>query len=69
MQPAALPSYLSFPWEEADEMLTLLVSRAAKLINCSPGSSGEQEFDQLVSAIQAYDAKRWPAPRRRKCDA
>jgi len=58
------PHLFSFPWEEADEMLTLLVSRAAKLINSYPNSSEEREFDQLVSAIQAYDAKRWP-PRRR----
>ena len=59
MQAAPLSFWL-FPWEEADEMLTLLVSRAAKLVNCGPGSPEEQEFDQLVNAIQAYDAKRWP---------
>jgi len=58
MHPA--PHLFSFPWEEADEMLALLVSRAAKLVNYGPNSPEDQEFDQLVRAIQAYDAKRWP---------
>lgn len=59
MTAGALPLQ-SFPWKEADEMLTLLVGRAAGLINCVPGSPGEREFDKLACAIEAYDAKRRP---------
>jgi len=59
MNAGALPLQ-SFPWKEADEMLTLLVGRAAVLINCVPGSPGEREFDELACAIKAYDAKRRP---------
>ena len=57
-----------FPWDEADRMFTLLVKRAAELKDCHPGSPGEEEFDRLVSAIEAYEAKRWPEglPRRRQ---
>jgi hypothetical protein len=49
-----------FPWNEADRMFTLLVKRAAELAHCSPGSVEEEEFDRLASAIEAYEAKRWP---------
>jgi hypothetical protein len=58
-----------FPWDEADRMFTLLVKRAAELSDCKPGSPEEEEFDRLVSAIEAYDTKRWPnapPPRRRQ---
>jgi len=57
-----------FPWDEADRMFTLLVKRAAELADCRPGSPEEEEFDRLVSVIEAYEAKRWPAdqPRRRQ---
>jgi hypothetical protein len=48
-----------FPWDEADRMFTLLVKRAAELAYCHPGSPEEEEFDCLVSAIEAYEAKRW----------
>ncbi len=56
-----------FPWDEADRMFTLLVKRAAELNDCHSGSPQEKEFDRLVSAIEAYEAKRWPQtpPRRR----
>jgi len=57
-----------FPWDEADRMFTLLVKRAAEVAACHPGSPQEEEFDRLVSAIEAYEAKRWPEvrlPRRR----
>jgi hypothetical protein len=50
----------AFPWDEADRMFTLLVKRAAELSDCKPGSREEEEFDRLVSAIEAYEAKRWP---------
>ncbi len=54
-----------FPWKEADEMLTLLIRRAAQLIHCRIGSSEEEEFNLLASAIEAYEIKRWPATPRR----
>jgi hypothetical protein len=57
-----------FPWDEADRMFTLLVKREAELAECRPGSPEEEEFDRLVSTIEAYEAKRWPRgrqPRRR----
>jgi hypothetical protein len=50
-------------------MFTLLVKRAAALADCHPGSPEEEEFDRLTSAIEAYEAKRWPEgppPRRRR---
>ena len=50
----------AFPWDEADRMFTLLVKRAAELSDCQPGSPEEEEFDRLVSAIEADEAKRWP---------
>ena len=50
-----------FPWKEADEMLALLIRRAAGLIHCRPGSSEEEEFNSLANAIEAYEMKRWPA--------
>jgi hypothetical protein len=56
MHAGAIP----FPWKEADEMLTLLIERALVLGNCAAGSIEEIEFDQLASAIEAYEAKRWP---------
>ena len=49
-------------------MFALLVKRAAELADCHPGSPEEEEFDRLVSAIEAYEAKRWPngPPKRRR---
>jgi hypothetical protein len=59
-----------FPWDEAYRMFALLVKRAAELADRrpSPGTLEDEEFDRLVSAIEAYEAKRWPdgAPRRRR---
>ena len=55
-----------FPWNEADRMFTLLIKRAAELARCSPGSAEEEEFDRLASAIEAYEAKRWPEGRAAK---
>ena len=51
---------IPFPWKEADEMLTLLIERALALGNCAAGTVEEIEFDQLASAIEAYEAMRWP---------
>ena len=55
-----------FPWDETDRMFSLLVKRAHELKDCHPGSPQEEEFDRLVSAIEAYEVKRWPEelPRR-----
>jgi hypothetical protein len=51
-------------------MFALLVKRAAELADrqLSPGTHEEEEFDRLVSAIEAYEAKRWPdgRPRHRR---
>ncbi len=47
-------------------MFTLLVKRAAELKDCHPGSPEEEEFDRLVSAIEAYEVKRWPDGLRRR---
>jgi len=55
-----------FPWNEADEMLTLLIKRAADLAHCCPGTQEEKEFDSLAQAIEAYEAKRWPVSHRRR---
>jgi hypothetical protein len=53
-----------FPWKEADDMLTLLIKRAAELVHCRPGSPQEEEFNSLANAIEAYEVKRWaPLPR------
>jgi hypothetical protein len=58
-----------FPWNEADRMFTLLIKRAAGLANAPVGSPEEEEVEVLASAIEAYEAKRWPegltVPRRR----
>ena len=58
-----------FPWDEADRMFALLIKRAAELADRqpTPGTPEEEEFDRLVSAIEAYETKRWPdgPPRRR----
>jgi hypothetical protein len=51
----------SFPWNEADRMFTLLVKRTTELAHCHSGSPQEEEFDCLARAIEAYEAKRWPA--------
>ena len=48
-----------FPWKEAEEMLAVLIRRAAGLVDYAPGSLEDKEFDQLASAIEAYEAKRW----------
>jgi hypothetical protein len=58
---ARISSAESFPWNEADKMFTLLVKRAAELVHCRTGSTQEEEFDCLANAIEAYEAKRWPA--------
>ena len=50
----------AFPWDEADRMFTLLVKRAGALADSKSGSPEEEEFDRLASAIEAYEAKRWP---------
>jgi hypothetical protein len=45
---------------EADAMHALLVQRADQLEGCIEGSAEEQEFWAIVSAIDAYEQKRWP---------
>ena len=45
---------------EADGMHALLVHRADELEGCIEGSAEEQELLTIVSAILAYELKRWP---------
>jgi hypothetical protein len=60
----------AFPWDETDRMFALLVKRAAELADRrpSPGTLEDEEFDRLASAIEAYEAKRWPEDRPRPRD-
>ena len=45
---------------EADAMHALLVHHADQLEGCIEGSAEEQELLAIVSAILAYEQKRWP---------
>jgi hypothetical protein len=58
-----------FPWKEADAMLSLLIKRAADLVHCRSGSPQEDEFNSLATAIEAYEAKRWPVSSRRSAES
>jgi hypothetical protein len=49
---------------EADALHALLVHRADQLEGCIEGSAEEHEFSAIVSAIVAYEKKRWPEGRR-----
>jgi len=46
---------------EADAMHGVLVQRADVLEGCTEGSDEEAEFKRVVDAIEAYEARRWPA--------
>jgi hypothetical protein len=46
---------------EADAMFALLIARADELGGCTEGSAEEKELESIVNAIEAYEAKRWPA--------
>ena len=41
-------------------MHALFVQRADRLDGCTEGSPEEQEHSQFVSALDAYERKRWP---------
>jgi hypothetical protein len=45
---------------EADAMHALFVHRADQLEGCIEGSAEEQEYSAIVSAIVAYEQRRWP---------
>ena len=45
---------------EADAMHALLVHRADRLDGSTEGSPEEQELSEIVSALDAYERKRWP---------
>jgi hypothetical protein len=47
-------------------MFTLLIKRAAELADAAAGSPEEEEFDVVATAIEAYEAKRWPEGPRKK---
>jgi hypothetical protein len=38
----------------------VLVQRADQLEGCIEGSPEEQELSEIVSALDAYERKRWP---------
>jgi hypothetical protein len=41
-------------------MFLLLIKRLSAIRDCREGSPEEEELDNLMSAIDAYEAKRWP---------
>jgi hypothetical protein len=45
---------------EADAMHALLVHRADQLEGYIEGSAEEQEYTSIVSAVVAYEQRRWP---------
>ena len=45
---------------EADAMRALVVLRADRLEGSTEGSAEEQEFSAIVSAIVAFEQRRWP---------
>ena len=51
---------IAFPWHEADAMFLVLVKRLSAIRDCGLGSADEEEWDTLIAAIDAYEARRWP---------
>jgi hypothetical protein len=47
-------------WREADAMHSLLVEHADALTPFPAGSPEKTELGRIISAIEAYEAKRWP---------
>ena len=57
----AAPDQLGGSDHPRDATLALMIKRADELVGCTEGSPEEQELRTLTDAIEAYEAKRWPA--------
>jgi hypothetical protein len=48
-------------WPEADRLHALLMNRAEVLSGCIEDSPEEDELRTIADALEAYEARRWPA--------
>lgn len=48
-------------WPEADRLHALLMDRAEVLSGCLEDTEEEDELKAIADALDAYEARRWPA--------